>query len=161
MAQVERDRGWKEITSRFEAFISQTSDIDLQLNALETTHQAVKKSQDTFADLNQRLERRINEITEMQRLAEDRARQEWVTFKADDQKRWTNYNLAHEELLRDLREDLDKFTARLTQLDDAIQNQQDLLQQTTETTENQLQDLMNWAHEWLTGYERIMARPKK
>lgn len=161
MAQVERDRAWKDIQSRFEAFSQQTTTIDTQLNALETTHQAVKRSQETFADLNQRLERRVNEITEMQRLAEDRMRQEWVTFKADDQKRWTNYNLAHEELLRDLRQDLDKFTSRLTELDDAIQNQQDLFQQTTETTENQLQDLMNWAHEWLTGYERIMGRPKR
>ena len=161
MAQVERDRAWKEIQTRFETYSQQTTTIDTQLNALETTHQAVKRSQETFADLNQRLERRVNEITEMQRLAEDHMRQEWVTFKADDQKRWTNYNLAHEELLRDLRVDLDKFTSRLTELDDAIQNQQDLFQQTTETTENQLQDLMNWAHEWLTGYERIMGRPKK
>jgi DNA repair exonuclease SbcCD ATPase subunit len=161
MVQVERDRAWKEIQTRFETFSQQTTMLDTQLNALDTTHQAVKRSQETFADLNQRLERRVNEITEMQRLAEDRMRQEWVTFKADDQKRWTNYNLAHEELLRDLRVDLDKFTSRLTELDDAIQNQQDLFQQTTETTENQLQDLMNWAHEWLTGYERIMGRPKR
>ena len=34
-----------------------------------------------------RFERRINEITEMERLTEERFRQEWVTFKADDQKR--------------------------------------------------------------------------
>jgi chromosome segregation ATPase len=161
MAQVERDRAWKDIQARFETFSKQTATLDTQLNTLDSTHQAVKKSQETFADLNQRLERRINEITEMQRLAEERMRQEWITFKADDQKRWTNYNLAHEELLRDLRQDMDKLTGRLTELDDALQNQEDLLQQTTETTENQLQDLMNWAHEWLTGYERIMGRPKK
>jgi chromosome segregation ATPase len=161
IAQVERDRAWKEIQARFETFSDQTASLDTQLNALETTHQAVKRSQESFADLNQRIERRINEITEMQRLAEDRVRQEWVTFKADDQKRWTNYNLAHEEVLRELRQDLEKVAGRITGLDDAIQNQQDLMQQTTETTENQLQDLMNWAHEWLTGYERIMGRPQR
>jgi chromosome segregation ATPase len=161
MAQVERDRAWKDMQARFETFSQQTATLDTQLNALDATHQAVKRSQETFADLNQRLERRVNEITEMQRLAEDRMRQEWVTFKADDQKRWTNYNLAYEEILRDLRQDLEKVAARITELDDAIQNQQDLMQQTTETTENQLQELMNWAHEWLTGYERIMGRPKR
>ena len=57
--------------------------------ALEETQRAVKRSQDSFDDINRRLERRINEITEIQRLAEDRFRQEWVTFRADDQKRWT------------------------------------------------------------------------
>jgi len=161
MAQVERDRGWKDIQARFETFTKQTATLDTQLNTLDSTHQAVKRSQEAFADLNQRLERRINEITEMQRLAEDRMRQEWVTFKADDQKRWTNYNLAHEEVLRELGQELQKVAGRITGLDDAIQNQQDLMQQTTETTENQLQDLMNWAHEWLTGYERIMGRPQR
>jgi endonuclease III len=38
---------------------------------------------------------------------------------------------------------------------------QDQLQQTTETTEKQLQDLMNVANEWLTTYERIMGHGKK
>ena len=43
--------------------------------------------------MKQRFDRRLNEITEMQRLVEERFRQEWVSFKADDQKRWTNYTL--------------------------------------------------------------------
>ncbi len=54
-------------------------------------------TQQTVEELTQKVERRINEITEIQRLAEERFRQEWVTFKADDQKRWTNYTLTLEE----------------------------------------------------------------
>jgi len=40
-----------------------------------------KKAQDTYLELNTKLERRINEVTELQRLAEDRLRQEWISFK--------------------------------------------------------------------------------
>ena len=160
LAQVERDRDWKEWQTRFDNFSKQTSNLDQQLAALEETQRAVKRSQETFDDINQRLERRINEITEIQRLAEDRFRQEWVTFKADDQKRWTNYSLTQDEIIKDIRSELEKLNLRVTSLDDLVQTHQDLLQQTSETTETQLQELMNWAHEYLTSYERIMGRTR-
>ena len=49
----------------------------------------------------ERLERRITEISEMQRLAEDRIKQEWASFQADDQKRWNSYRLGHDEQWRE------------------------------------------------------------
>jgi len=160
LAQLDRDRSWKDWQARFESFTKQTSTLDQQLAALEETQRAVKRSQDTFDDINRRLERRINEITEIQRLAEDRFRQEWVTFKADDQKRWTNYSLTQDEVIKDIHLELEKLNVRITTLDDQAQTQQDLLQQTSETTETHLQELMNWAHEYLTNYERIMGRSR-
>ena len=81
---------------------------------------AAKRSQDAYNDLNQKLERRIAEISEMQRLAEDRVRQEWVAFKADEQKRWTSHSLSLEEAMRDMRKDLDKLEGRVTQLNDFL-----------------------------------------
>jgi chromosome segregation ATPase len=160
LAQVDRDRQWKDWNNRFDAFSKQTANLDAQLASLEDTQRSVKRSQETFEDINQRLERRINEITEMQRLAEDRQRQEWVTFKADDQKRWTNYTLSQEEWQKDLRSRLEKLAERIAELSDSVQTQQDLLEQTTEVTEKQMQEMMNWAHEWLTTYERIMGRAR-
>ena len=67
-----------------------------------------RRAQETYLELNTKLERRINEVTEMQRLAEDRLRQEWVSFKTDDQKRWTGYSLSSEESFRDIRKDVQK-----------------------------------------------------
>ncbi len=87
-------------------------------------------------------------------------RQEWITFKADDQKRWTNYTLSHDETYREIRADLEKISERIAALDDTAQNQADLLQQTTEATEKSLQDLMNWSHELLTNFERVMGHSR-
>ena len=120
-----------------------------------------KKAQEAYVELNQKLERRINEITEMQRLGEERLRQEWVTFKADDQKRWTGYTLSAEESMRDLQKTVDKYEERITAIDDTNQTIQDQLHQTTDATEQQLQELMNVAHQWLTAYERIMGHARK
>jgi hypothetical protein len=163
LTQVERDRAWKDWQVRFDTFSRQTNSLDSQLASLEETNKAAKRAQEMHEELNQRIERRINEITEMQRLAEDRFRQEWVTFKADDQKRWTNFSLTQEEVNRDLRQNIDKLNEHVTDLDDITQTHHDQLEQTTETSEKQMQELMNWAHEWLTNYERIMGhtRPGK
>ncbi len=160
LAQVERDRVWREWQARFESILKQTSTLDEQILKLEEMQRAVKRAQDSFDDINQRLERRINEITEMQRLAEDRFRQEWVTFKADDQKRWTNFNLTQDETARELRAGLVKINERFTGIEDAIQNVTDQFGQTTELTEQSLQELMNWTHEWLTNSERITGRSR-
>ena len=45
-------------------------------------------------------------------------------------------------------------------LDESIQTLQDQLHQTADATEQQLQELMNVAHEWLSAYERIMGHGK-
>ena len=160
LAQVERDRAWKDWQTKYETFKKQAENMELQVVALDDTIRAAKRSQDAYNELNQKLERRIAEISEMQRLAEDRVRQEWVAFKAEEQKRWTSHSLSLEEAMRDMRKDLDKLESRVTQLDDSSQTLQDQLHQTSSTTEQQLQELMNVSHEWLTAYERIMGHSK-
>jgi DNA repair exonuclease SbcCD ATPase subunit len=161
LAQVDRDHAYKEWVTKIQSFKNQNETIDLQTQALDETLRAAKRAQDTYIELNQRLERRINEITEMQRLGEDRLRQEWVTFKAEDQKRWTGYTLSSEENIREIRKTVDKYEERITAVDDASQTIQDLMHQTTDATEQQLQELMNVFHQWLTAYERIMGHARK
>ncbi|MBI3174859.1 MAG: hypothetical protein HYZ25_14130 [Chloroflexi bacterium] len=161
LAQLERDRALKAWNEKLEEFKTTSHTLDTQLTAIDETLRTAKKVQETYTELNTKLERRITEVSEMQRLAEDRVRQEWVTFKADDQKRWTGYSLSQEESMRDLRKDMERYESRAANLDDAVQVLQDQMNQVTETTEKQLQELMNVAHEWLTSYERIMGHGKK
>ncbi len=160
LAQVDRDRDWKDWHEKYEVFKQQAANMETQVAILEDSIRGAKRAQDSYNELNQKLERRISEVGEMQRLAEDRIRQEWVAFKADDQKRWTGNALSQEEAMRDLRKSMDKIEPRLTALDDSSQTLQDQLHQTTDTTEKQLQELMNVSHEWLVAYERIMGHSK-
>jgi chromosome segregation ATPase len=161
VAQIDRDRAWKEWREKYEAFQKETESLDTQVQKLDEALRGAKKAQDTYLELNTKLERRINEVTEMQRLAEDRLRQEWVSFKTDDQKRWTGYSLSSEESFRDIRKDVQKNLEQVAVLNEASQLLQDQMHQTTDTTEKQLQDLMNVVHEWITSYQRIMGHGKK
>ncbi|MCE9646183.1 MAG: hypothetical protein K8S20_09315 [Chloroflexi bacterium] len=161
IAQIDRDRAWKDWKEKYDIFQKEAAELDTQVKQLDEALRGAKKAQETYLELNTKLERRINEVTEMQRLAEDRIRQEWVSFKADDQKRWTGYSLSSEESFREIRKDVQKTEARMTSFDDAAQVLQDQMHQTTDTTEKQLQELMNVVHEWMTSYQRIMGHGKK
>ena len=160
VAQFDRERTLKEWQEKSNEFQKQVKILETQSQALEETLRAARKAQETYNELNTKLERRINEVTEMQRLAEDRLRQEWVTFKADDQKRWTGYTLSQDEGTKDVRRAVQKLDERIAPLNESIQTLQDQLHQTADATEQQLQELMNVAHEWLSAYERIMGHGK-
>jgi len=161
LAQVERDRVWKDWQTRFETIESQATDTEKQLVSLEATHREAKRTQLVLEELNQRVERRINEITEVQRLGEDRFRQEWVTFKADDQKRWTSYTLTQEEQRSESHRQFDRMAEQVTQLGDSLQEARDLLQQANELTEKRLQSLLAAVHEWVTSFERTIGRTRQ
>jgi len=160
IVQFDRERTLKEWQEKSNEFQKQVKILETQSLALEDTLRAAKKAQETYNELNTKLERRINEVTEMQRLAEDRLRQEWVTFKADDQKRWTGYTLSQDEGIKDVRRSMVKIEERISPLNESIQTLQDQMHQTADATEQQLQELMNVAHEWLSAYERIMGHGK-
>jgi chromosome segregation ATPase len=160
IAQIDRDRSYKDWKEKFDSIKLQTEVFDTQVLKLEDALRSAKRAQDTYTELNTKLERRINEVTEMQRLAEDRLRQEWVTFKADDQKRWTGYTLSQDEGVKDVRRLIQKLEERISPYDEKIEVVQDQMHQTASATEQQLQELMNVAHEWLSAYERIMGHGK-
>lgn len=160
LLQVERERLWKEWQARFETIEKQTANVESSLATLEATHRAVKRSQQVVDELAQKVERRINEVAEIQRLSEERFRQEWVTFKADDQKRWTNYTLTLEEQRSENLRQYDKLAERVTHLEDSIQEIQDMIHLMTEQTEKRLQSLLAVAHEWVTAYERSTGRAR-
>lgn len=129
LTQVERERIFKSWTERFDSIEKITENLEEELKELESTHQSVKKSQAALDEITQRFDRRINEITEMQRLNEDRFRQEWTAFKSDDQKRWSNYTIAQDEQHREMDRGIGGLENRLTDLEEAFETVKDNLQE--------------------------------
>jgi len=64
------------------------------------THRNMKKIVEDFDRIGERLERRINEVAEMQRLSEERFRTEWNDWITDDQIRWKEFTVSHDESWR-------------------------------------------------------------
>lgn len=83
-------------------------------------YRGMKRIIDDFERIGDRLERRINEVAEMQRLSEDRFRQEWNAWTADDQKRWKQFTLTNDEAWRSHDKEFEGYVTRLTDLTEQI-----------------------------------------
>lgn len=155
LTQVERDRIFNTWEARFEEVERITSGIEEELTNLENTHRSVKQSQAALDEVTQRFDRRINEITEIQRLNEDRFRQEWTSFKSDDQKRRSNYTLTQEEQNRESSQKLDNLNSRIATLEDHLEDIQDSLNQIGKDDIMRMTTLLNSLRESIDTYNRV------
>ncbi|MBW6466157.1 MAG: hypothetical protein K0B06_06610 [Brevefilum sp.] len=155
VAQVERDRLFRSWSERFVTMETITRDLEAEVSGLEETHSAVKKSLAALDEVTQRFDRRVNEITEVQRLNEDRFRQEWTTFKSDDQKRWSNYTLAQDEQHREMNRDLTSFGDRILNVEDVLERIQDTLEQLGREDIKRMQAQLSTIRESIEAFNKI------
>lgn len=101
LTQAERERAWAEVQVKIEQSLKVLDQQVHQIEQYGETHREVKRAADEFRQAVELLERRITEVTELQRLAEERFRQDWAAFMADDQKRWTTHMLLRDEQWRE------------------------------------------------------------
>lgn len=156
LRQTEREATWKNWMTRFDSIEKQAKDLDDQMTKLDTTHRDVKRMQDKLADLSALLDRRVKEITEIQRISDEKFRAEWNTFMADDRKRWTNYTLSQKEQSKLLERQFKDGEGRISVLEDGLQEIEDQLVQISNYSESQLQSLLGLMRDWAAEFEQIM-----
>jgi chromosome segregation ATPase len=156
LRQTEREAAWKNWMTRFESIEKQSKDLDDQMAKLDTTHRDVKRMQEKLADLSALFDRRVNEITEIQRLAEEKFRIEWNTFVADDQKRWTNHTISQKEQTKLQDRQVQESEGRIAVLEDSFQEIEDQLTQIGTYSESQLQSLLTLMRQWADELDQIM-----
>ncbi len=156
--QVERNRTWHEWQGLIDQVIKNGSTIAEQFQNLEDTLRSVRRAREQLEAGNQKIDRRINEVTEMHRLGEEHFRQEWNNFKTDDQKRWSNYSLILDEHQNEQERKGERVDKRLLHLEDLSQELSDRLAGIQNEEEKKLQQLVTLAHEWLATYERLLGK---
>lgn len=153
--QVDRDRVFKQWKERFEEMEAITGGLNEEIASLEETHRSIKQSQAALDEVTQRFERRVNEITEVQRLNEDRFRQEWTTFKSDDQKRWSNYTLSQDEQHREMNRSIESLGERITSLEELLEKLSENMQQLGKEDIQRLHALLNVLRDSIENYNNI------
>lgn len=148
LVDAERQRSWREWQAKFDAIEAVSLDIERQISAFDSTHRAVQRLQGTVEELVQKAERRLNEVTEIQRLESERFRQEWASFKADEQKMWTNYTLAQEEERSELNRRLENLKERVVLFEDSVQELRDSYEQFANFTRENLTELLRILKNW-------------
>jgi chromosome segregation ATPase len=153
---AERDNTWRNWKEQIDSLDKIKAELDERIQKLDSTQRSVKQTREVIEDLSERVDRRVHEITEMQRLSEERFQQEWKMFKADDQKRWTNYTLNQQEQRSEIKRQTKDLAGRVTALEDGAQEIQDQIQLISTQSEQQLQGLLSLVRDWVEEYQQVM-----
>ncbi|PJF44150.1 MAG: hypothetical protein CUN55_05520 [Phototrophicales bacterium] len=116
----QRDQQIKELSRSIGAY---DEEIRKSLERLETwaeTYRQMKKIVSDFERIGERLERRINEVAEMQRLSEERFREEWNDWVKDDQRRWKQFTLTNDEAWRGHTKEMSDFRKMIEDTRDSL-----------------------------------------
>lgn len=116
----QRDQQVAELTKSFGTYDEDMRRYIERFESWAETYRQMKKVIDDFERIAERLGRRINEVGEMQRLSEERFRQEWNDWIADDQKRWKQFTLTNDEAWRSHDKQLDVFRRSVEALQTAL-----------------------------------------
>ena len=158
--QFDRDRSWKEWMRQFEETSQKTNAL---LKEFTMQQQELKRSKEGFTEITQSFDRRVNELTEMYRILEERLRQDWATFKGDEQKRWANYSLIFGEKQGDFLHQYEDMKNRLISLEDQTKEFQEVLVMVSTELQKGMQGLMKMVNNWIETFDdiRSASKPKK
>lgn len=120
LVMQQRDQQVDDLMKRFSQHDSEMSKNIERFETWEQTYREMKRIIDDFNRIGDRLERRINEVAEMQRLSEERFRQEWNDWRDDDQKRWKQLTLSHDEVWRNHDKEFENYVKRLENTENII-----------------------------------------
>jgi chromosome segregation ATPase len=157
LLQSDRDRTWKEWIQQFNEITRKTN---VNLQDVSNQSQELKRSKDAFDEITQRFDRRMNELTEMYRILEERLRQDWSVFKADEQKRWSNYSLIFGEKEGDFLNQFEKTKNRLTDLEDHTSEIQEVFLMVSTELQKGMQGLMQMVNNWIQTFDDIRSSSK-
>lgn len=160
IVQAERERAFNDMQAKVEAAVRSIEEYAHKVDQYAEANRDIKRSADDFKQMTALMERRLNEAAEIQRLAEERFRQDWAAFLADDQKRWTTHMLLRDEQWREHDrlnvkqfERLDALEEQTSELFDAVRHMQSL-------DASRLQALLNLVREMVAEYEQNFAKVK-
>lgn len=160
LAESDREHRWKEWDKRFTIVEKQSEEIAARLKDIDKTETALKRAQVSFDELVEKIGRRVNELSEIQRLGDQRFRQEWSTFQADAQKRWSSFALSHEEQQRETARQREKLADQVAQLEDNLREIQDAFQHLSDQSERNLQTILEMARDSLAEHERFVSNSR-
>ena len=151
---VEFEKNWKGWQVAFDDFQKKAIEVDEKILKYDENYRALSKTKSELDKLVEKLERRISEISEMQRIGEERIKQEWTSFQADQQKRWNTYKLTNDELWRDHNRIHERITEEVQVMNEKLAESLEALEELAEKSESRVLELLNLVRAWADEVEK-------
>ncbi|NIM92378.1 MAG: hypothetical protein GTO18_01510 [Anaerolineales bacterium] len=147
------EKDWKNMEDQYTEFQQKAEEVDERMLQYDENYRAMQQTRTELDKLMEKLERRISEISEMHRIAEDRMRQEWTSFQADDQKRWNTYKLSNDEQWREHNRNHEKLLQEVQALRENVDESLRILAKMTEQSQRRVLELFAAVKEWAAEVE--------
>jgi len=154
LRMVEFEKKWKEWQVEFVEFQQKAEDIDERIIKYDKNYRALSQTKMDLDKIIEKLERRISEISEIQRISEERIKQEWTSYQADEQKRWNTYKLTNDELWRDHARVHDKIPQELQVLSEGLNDGIITLEEIAESSKQRVMDLFTMVSQWTEDIDK-------
>jgi hypothetical protein len=118
----------------------------------------IRRVADEARQLVELIERRVAESTEVHRLTEERFRQDWASFLADDQKRWTTHMLLRDEQWREHDRLTGQQEERVVELAEQLAELAVTIRQIQSVDATRMQVLLNVVRELAAEYDASYAK---
>jgi chromosome segregation ATPase len=153
VVQTERDRAWIELKTSTEATLHSLEDYARRVDQYAEAFRDMRRIVDEARQMVDLVERRVVESAEVHRLAEERFRQDWASFLADDQKRWTSHMLLRDEQWREHDRNTTKQSERVAELEEQLGELWVSIRQIQAVDANRMQTLLNVVREIAAEYD--------
>ena len=148
----DREKTWAEWSQQFDHTISQVNDL---LPDLQKQQFTLKQTKEDLDSATQQFERRIKEITEMNRLMDEKFKKEWDTFKADAEKRWANISLVLNDSQGGYLDKLKSLQERMVFIEDNNHEMQEVLLLMSTEVQKGMQNIMKMVNGWMDAFSHI------
>jgi len=155
LIQKERDRIWVEWEQQFDESSKQTLAL---LPELKKQQLDLNQSKSDFEGVTQQFERRINELTEMYRLMDEKFRKEWATYRSDSEKRWSNISMVLDDKQGGYSDQFKLLKDRMVLAEDSTREMQEVLLLMSTEIQKGMQNIMKMVNGWMDAFGQINPR---
>jgi len=153
VVQTERDRAWAELKATTEKSLRELEDYARRVDQYADAFREIRRVADEARNMVTIVEQRVAESTEVHRLSEERFRQDWASFLADDQKRWTTHMLLRDEQWREHDRLAGQQEEHVVDIEEQLTALGATLRQMQTVDATRMQALLNVVHEIAAEYD--------
>lgn len=120
LVQIQYEQQIESLTKRFGEQDSEMARNMERFEQWSQTYREMARIVTDFERIGERIERRIAEVAEVQRLSEERFRGEWNAWRDEEQKRWKDIRLTQDDIWRNHDREFSLYTARLAEIETTL-----------------------------------------
>ncbi|HUN23274.1 MAG TPA: hypothetical protein PK299_09110 [Anaerolineales bacterium] len=155
---AQRERVLKQMEEQSRDVVQRLEDYASRINIFNETHREMQRALATIFEHTERMERRLSEANELQRLNEERFRQEWENFMADEQKKWATHLLLRDEQWREQERKDVKVRDRLQVLENMLTEVNQSILSIKNSDQQRMQSIFNLMRELMAEYDNTLTR---